>query len=78
MEIAASVGIPTADLFTIIGTGHANIRGTYAHPKLIPHIAAWTSPAFAVMVSDIVNKHFINEAMRERDVLCRTIITGDG
>ena len=70
IEVAASAGIPADDLFAIITGGQAvEIHGTYAHPKLILHIAAWASPAFAVMVSDIVNKHFINEAMRERDVL---------
>ena len=42
------------------------LRGTYAHPKLIPHIA---SADFAVKVSDIVNEFFIKGALKEKDLL---------
>src|SRR5438477_11343572 len=31
------------------------ISGTYCHPLLIPHIACWVSPIFALHVSKIVN-----------------------
>ena len=31
------------------------ISGTYCHPLLIPHIACWVSPIFALQVSKIVN-----------------------
>ena len=31
------------------------ISGTYCHPLLIPHIACWVSPDFALMVSEVVN-----------------------
>ena len=31
------------------------ITGTYVHPDLIPHIASWVSPKFAIKVSKIVN-----------------------
>lgn len=47
------------------------IRGTYAHPDLVVHIASWASPKIALLVSKIVNgyikekynnqKEFINE-----------------
>lgn len=39
----------------IINTGINNLRGTYVHPLLIPHIASWISPKFAIKVSHIVN-----------------------
>ena len=29
--------------------------GTYCHPLLIPHIACWVSPDFALLVSEVVN-----------------------
>lgn len=37
------------------------ITGTYVHPLLIPHIASWISPIFAVKVSKIVNEFIIKE-----------------
>ena len=37
------------------------LRGTYVHPKLIPHIASWVSPEFAYKVSEIVNNFLIRE-----------------
>lgn len=47
------------------------IRGTYVHPDLIPHIASWASPAFAVKVSKIVNEYFIKKAIKEKDKLIK-------
>ncbi len=35
--------------------------GTYVHHLLIPHIASWISPEFAVKVSCIVNKYITNQ-----------------
>jgi len=35
------------------------ISGTYCHPLLVPHIACWVSPTFALKVSEIVNNHII-------------------
>lgn len=40
-------------------------RGTYAHPDLIPHIASWVSPKFAIKVSKIVNDFLIREREEE-------------
>ena len=37
------------------------VTGTYAHPDLVPHIASWVSPSFAVKVSRIVNEYFVKE-----------------
>jgi hypothetical protein len=37
------------------------LRGTYVHPKLVPHIAMWVSLEFADKVSDIVNGWVIKE-----------------
>src|SRR5271167_2776178 len=36
------------------------ISGTYCHPLLIPHIACWVSPTFALKSSSIIN-YFITE-----------------
>jgi hypothetical protein len=40
-------------------------RGTYVHPDLIPHIASWVSPKFAIKVSKIVNDFLIREREEE-------------
>ena len=37
------------------------ISGTYCHPLLIPHIACWVSPDFALMVSKVVNGYITQE-----------------
>jgi hypothetical protein len=37
------------------------VRGTYVHNKLIPHIASWVSCEFAFKVSDIVNEWVVRE-----------------
>jgi hypothetical protein len=46
--------------------GPNDIRETYAHPDLIPHIASWASPKFAVRVSRIINKYFVKKASKEK------------
>jgi len=53
------------DLLIIVNTGINEIRGTYVHPDLIPHIASWVSPAFAYKVSKIVNNFLIREKEAE-------------
>ena len=40
------------------------ISGTYCHPLLIPHIACWVSPDFALLVSEVsevVNGYIVQE-----------------
>jgi hypothetical protein len=60
-EVALSVSRLTDELL-IIPTNLPNyLRGTYAHPDLVPHIATWASPKFAVKVSRIVNAHLVRE-----------------
>jgi FtsZ-binding cell division protein ZapB len=66
-EINGSVGYPTDPLFINIVKGPNELRGTYAHPDLIPHIASWASPQFAVRVSKILNKYFIKKALKEKE-----------
>src|SRR3977135_4533587 len=41
------------------------ISGTYFNPLIIPHIACWISPEFAIRVSDIVN-HFLLGEYKDR------------
>jgi hypothetical protein len=43
-------------LQTIMGGKNMIIRGTYIHPDLVPHIAYWISPKFAVYISKIINE----------------------
>ncbi len=33
-----------------------NLRGTYVHPDLVPHIAMWISPRFGIIVSRIIRE----------------------
>src|SRR5271154_666725 len=67
-EISIVVGARTDDLLIPITGGQiVVIRGTYAHPDLIPHIVSWASPSFAVRVSKIINKYFIKKAIKEKE-----------
>ena len=52
-ELEASPDSPGKSLIKIV-TGPNLTRGTYAHSLLIPHIAIWASPKFAIKVSCIV------------------------
>jgi hypothetical protein len=56
----------------IIDNSYGLTRGTYANPDLIPHIASWVSPKFAIKVSKIVNEFLI----REREEVIRRL-TGE-
>jgi hypothetical protein len=58
----ASTGIPVDDILKVVTGGKCvEIRGTYAHQDLIPHIASWASFKFAIKVSRIVNEHLVRE-----------------
>jgi len=73
-EISGAVGAPTAQLLIPIITSKENltiIRGTYAHPDLIPHIASWASPSFAVRVSKIINRYFIKKAIKAKEKIIK-------
>ena len=61
-EVSSSTRIRVDDiLITITGGNQPLIRGTYAHPDLVPHIASWVSPSFAIKVSRIVNEYLVRE-----------------
>ena len=73
-EISSDGGIPPSELLIQIKSGSkklTEIRGTYAHPDLIPHIASWASPQFAVRISKIVNKYLIKKALKEKEKLIK-------
>nr|AEX62215.1 putative KilA-N domain-containing protein [Moumouvirus Monve] len=73
-EISSAVGIPTTELFKIITTGSKHlteIRGTYAHPQLVPHIASWASTKFGARVSVIVNEYFAKEMFEKHQDLIK-------
>ncbi|HSA76175.1 MAG TPA: KilA-N domain-containing protein [Nitrosarchaeum sp.] len=71
-EIKTVTGYPVTELLLKVTTGskyETITRGTYAHPDLVPHIASWASPKFAVLVSKIVKEYMIkqfNEKMKEK------------
>ena len=46
-----------AILHVVVGGNNGEIRGTYGHPLLTPHVASWTSPSFAIKVSYIVREY---------------------
>lgn len=47
-----------ADALLVKPPGLPNeLRGTYAHIRLVPHIASWACPEFTLEVSDIVNAY---------------------
>jgi hypothetical protein len=47
------------------------IAGTYCHPLLIPHIACWVSPSFALKVGSIINSSIAEEWKCKLDVAQR-------
>ena len=60
IDYLSSLGYPK-ELIVKNMSGDYITRGTYVHPKLIPHIASWVSPEFALKVSDIVEEYIIKE-----------------
>ena len=61
-----SLVLNTEEAFKTIFTGKRTevdciISGTYCHPDLIPHIACWISPEFALKVGKIVNAYIVWE-----------------
>ncbi|AGF84857.1 hypothetical protein QJ854_gp925 [Moumouvirus goulette] len=70
-EISEVVGIPTGQLLTQNLKSKENIiRGTYAHPQLVPHIASWASTKFGARVSVIVNEYFAKEMFeKHQDII---------
>lgn len=64
-EVHRSIGIPIDSLLCQVVQGPNDLRGTYVHNALIPHIASWVSPKFAVKVSQIVNEFLLREHRME-------------
>jgi hypothetical protein len=70
----SSPGIPGDAIIKITGGNILEVRGTYVHPDLVPHIASWISPVFALKVSKIVNEYIIQEykytlSKQEKEIL---------
>jgi len=71
-EISNVARIPAAEILVTVPTGPKKltcIRGTYAHSDLIPHIAAWASPVFAIKISKIVNEYYTKKVIKAKDKL---------
>jgi hypothetical protein len=67
-EVCSATHIRATEILHSINGGRGEIsdtiKGTYAHPYLVPHIASWVSPKFAVMVSQITNNYIVREYER--------------
>ena len=64
VEKILSPGYPGDEKKAVIvttGGKNSDIRGTYVHEFLIPHIASWISPIFAIKISKIVNNFIVKE-----------------
>nr|URM61874.1 KilA-N domain-containing protein [Mimivirus sp.] len=73
-EISSEVGVTTSELLKIVTTGSKHlteIRGTYAHPYLVPHIASWASKKFGIRVSKIVNEYLAKEMFEKHQNLIK-------
>jgi hypothetical protein len=68
-EVSQSLGIPVADLLVSLINGPNELKGTYVHPELIPHIACWASPKFAVAVMKIINKFMVDRELNRRNII---------
>ena len=58
-EVSSFLQICRNDLLITVKGGDKKLQmvtGTYAHPDLVPHIASWVSPLFAIKVSQIVTE----------------------
>jgi hypothetical protein len=72
-KLSSSVRILTDEIIIQPTNLPNEIRGTYVHPKLIPHIASWASVEFAFKVSDIINNYFIVKAIKEKDTVIESL-----
>ncbi len=60
-----SLGMPRDRLVIKITTGPNATRGSYVHPDLVPHIAAWASPEYAILVSAVMNDYAVKARENE-------------
>lgn len=77
----ANAGIPASEhqkirevLIQVQGGSNTEIRGTYVHQHLLPHIMCWLSPAFAIKVSEIVNSYYVKEKQDKIFSLEKTLL----
>jgi KilA-N domain/Protein of unknown function (DUF3627) len=57
---------PVNEVVRLVQTSNVNdtersISGTYVHPLLVPHIACWVSPSFALKAASIINFFLVEE-----------------
>ncbi|HSA76086.1 MAG TPA: KilA-N domain-containing protein [Nitrosarchaeum sp.] len=73
-EVSRSMQICMDLLFIEVMKGKNFTRGTYVHPLLVPHVATWISPVFAVKVSQIVNEYLVQEykkTIMEKEIMIK-------
>ena len=62
----SSLGIPRDEItYVLTGGQNTSIRGTYLHPLLIPPLAGWIHPSFAISAAKLVNDFIVDEYRRE-------------
>lgn len=55
-EYNSEAGCESTTSYYSITDGPIDLRGTYCHRLLVPHIASWCSAKFAIRVSKLVNQ----------------------
>jgi hypothetical protein len=71
--IVGPTGITGDRIFVEIIDVPNELKGTYVHPRLIPHLAQWASPMLADKVAIIINEHVITEALKAKDLLITSL-----
>ena len=62
---ASSILSSRPGLVIHITSGQNTDRGTWVHPKIAIHLAQWMSPAFAVWVTDLVQRYISGSVISE-------------
>jgi len=65
--IATYIDKPVDKMMIMQSKLPGQLRGTYCHPDLIPHIACWANPKFAVELMNLPNDTLANLVARSKD-----------
>jgi KilA-N domain len=68
IEYLATIGLTMVDLVKEVTDAPNGLRGTYIHPRLVPHVAQWASPMFADKVALILTDRVIADAIASKDI----------
>ena len=65
--VSSDTGLPREEILIQVRSSSKHlteIRGTYAHPFLVPVIVMWANPRFTVQVSKIINEFMISRHLK--------------